>query len=43
MTVEHVAWDYTTFLNIAFIVLVAVLVWWGNRDVPGDHAHSHHH
>jgi len=39
MAIEHVGWDYTTFLNIAFIALIAVLVWWGNRD---GHSHSHH-
>ncbi|HYK52246.1 MAG TPA: permease [Candidatus Eremiobacteraceae bacterium] len=41
MAVEHIAWDYTTVLNIVFIVLATVLVWWGNRNGSG-HEHSHH-
>jgi uncharacterized protein len=50
----HVSWNYTTALNIVFLVVAAALVWRFVRtggipmlrmmDEPmGEHAHHHHH
>ena len=41
MAIEHVGFDYTTVLNVVFIILTAILVWWGNRASSGDQAHGH--
>jgi uncharacterized protein len=48
-----VTWNYTTFLNIVFLALAAVLVWRYFRRGGGlamlrmmnepAHAHGHHH
>ena len=48
-----VTWNYTTFLNIVFLVLAAALVWRFVRtgglpmlrmmDEPMEHGHEHHH
>jgi uncharacterized membrane protein YraQ (UPF0718 family) len=32
MAVEHIGLDFTAVLNISFLVIVAVLLWWGGRD-----------
>ena len=42
MAVEHIGFDYTTVLNVVLLGLTALLVWWGNRSLPGDDAHAHH-
>jgi uncharacterized protein len=55
VTEASVTWNYTTYLNIVFLALAAVLIWrYFTRggglkmlrmmDEPmGDHAHAHHH
>jgi uncharacterized membrane protein YraQ (UPF0718 family) len=50
----HVSWNYTTYLNVVFLVVAGVLVWryfrrgggWAMlkaMDDPMAHAHHHHH
>jgi uncharacterized membrane protein YraQ (UPF0718 family) len=50
----HVSWNYTTYLNVVFLVVAGVLVWryfrrgggWAMlkaMDDPTAHAHHHHH
>jgi uncharacterized protein len=42
MAVERIGLDFTTVLNVFFLAVVGVLVWWGSRG--GDsHAGHHHH
>jgi hypothetical protein len=53
VTEAEVTWNYTTYLNIAFLALAAVLVWRYFRRGGGlamlkmmsepAHAHGHHH
>jgi uncharacterized protein len=48
-----ITWNYTTWLNLAFLVLAALLVWrflqTGGREMlrmmnrPANHGHAHHH
>ncbi|HLJ84133.1 MAG TPA: permease [Candidatus Eremiobacteraceae bacterium] len=42
MAVEQISFDYTTILNILFLAIVGLLVWWGNRG-SDPHAGHHHH
>ena len=39
MQIETIRFNYTTVLNIAFALLVALLVWWGNRPAAAE-AHA---
>ena len=41
MSVEHIGLDYTAVLNILFLVILAVLLWWGGREA-GTKAHEMH-
>ena len=53
MVEASITWDYTTWLNLAFLVLAGLLVWrflktgglamlrMMNR--PADHGHAYHH
>jgi uncharacterized membrane protein YraQ (UPF0718 family) len=48
-----ITWNYTTWLNLAFLVLAGLLVWrflqTGGREMlrmmnrPANHGHAHHH
>lgn len=42
MAMEQISLDYTTVLNVLFLLIVAVLVWWGShgsRKQPAQHDH----
>jgi uncharacterized membrane protein YraQ (UPF0718 family) len=41
MTMEQISLDYTTVLNILFLMLVSVLVWWGGHHSKGEDEHNH--
>jgi uncharacterized membrane protein YraQ (UPF0718 family) len=55
VVMANVSWDYTTYLNIVFLAVAAVLVWryfrrgggWAMLRMmdapPGEHAHHDHH
>jgi len=43
VTERAIAWNYTTFLNIAFFVVAAVLAALALRAGGGHHGHHHHH
>ncbi|MBV8222339.1 MAG: permease, partial [Candidatus Eremiobacteraeota bacterium] len=41
--VEQFSLNYTTVLNVIFVVAVAGLLRWASRAVPGEeHGHAHH-
>ena len=39
MQIETIRFNYTTVLNVAFALLAALLVWWGNRPTAAE-AHA---
>ena len=43
MSMERLSLDYTTFLNVLLLVVVAILVWWGGREGGHGHEHGHEH
>ncbi|HEV2038094.1 MAG TPA: permease [Candidatus Eremiobacteraceae bacterium] len=43
MQIETIRLNYTTVLNIVFVVLALALVWWGHRSGHDAQAHAHQH
>ena len=39
MEQEHFQWDYTTFMNIGFLIISGILLWLGKK---GNHSGHHH-
>jgi hypothetical protein len=42
MAMEQLSLNYTTVLNVVFLVIVVILVWWGGNGHEHGHAHEGH-
>jgi uncharacterized membrane protein YraQ (UPF0718 family) len=40
MSIEQIGLDFTTVVNVFFLLVVAVLIWWGRH--AGEMTHQHH-